>query len=129
LLKGFQALKAPILITEQYPEKLGATVQELTQYSSKITPIAKTCFSCYRDPLFKKTLKREYKKVTAVALAGIEAHVCLYQTAYDLLQEGYRVEIVEDAISSRTASNREIGIKRILQLGAFSTSVEMSQRA
>lgn len=124
LVQAFQILDQPILLTEQYPEKLGPTVDVLQQGLNDYQPIAKTSFSAYRESVFRKAVK-QLGQVTTVVMAGIEAHVCVYQTAYDLLQQGFRVEIVEDAVSSRTSENREIGLKKILQLGAFSTSTEM----
>ncbi|HEY4624267.1 MAG TPA: isochorismatase family protein, partial [Solibacillus sp.] len=61
-----------------------------------------------------------------VLLAGIETHICVYQTAAHLLANGYEVEVIADCVSSRTAGNREVGIQKMLQLGANITSVEMA---
>ena len=61
-----------------------------------------------------------------VLLAGIETHICVYQTAAHLLAKGYEVEVLADCVSSRTAENREVGIEKMLQLGAKITSVEMA---
>ena len=63
--------------------------------------------------------------VTTVLLAGIEAHVCIYQTAVDLLEKNYRVEVVADAVSSRRVSDKEIGLEKIRSAGAALTTVEM----
>ena len=59
-------------------------------------------------------------------LAGIETHICVYQTAADLIANGYEVEVLADCVSSRTVGNREVGLQKMMQLGAGITSVEMA---
>jgi len=124
LAKGAQALGIPILWNEQVPEKLGPTIPELSEALPGLKPMAKSCFSCWKNPAFAEGLRRSGRR--QLLLAGIEAHVCVYQTAMDLIREGYEVHVVADAISSRTASNRAIGLERMTEAGAALTSTEMA---
>jgi nicotinamidase-related amidase len=122
LVRGAGVLDVPVLWTEQNPRGLGATVPELAELLPG-EPIAKLSFSCCGEGPFVEALERVGRK--GVLLAGIEAHVCVYQTAADLLESGYEVEVVADAVSSRTAENKAIALARMRQLGAAITSVEM----
>jgi nicotinamidase-related amidase len=125
IVKGAQVLELPIIWNEQLPEKLGPTLPELANLLATTTqPIAKTSFSCCGNPPFVAALKATRRK--QVLLTGIEAHVCVYQTCLDLLNLGYEVQVVTDAISSRTAENRQIGLKRMKAAGATLTSTEMA---
>jgi nicotinamidase-related amidase len=123
LVRGAAVLDVPVLWTEQNPRGLGATVPELAELLPG-EPIAKLSFSCCGEGAFVEALERVGRK--GVLLAGIEAHVCVYQTAADLLESGYEVEVVADAVSSRTAENKAIALARMGQLGAAITSVEMA---
>jgi nicotinamidase-related amidase len=124
IIKGTQVLDIPIIATEQIPEKLGPTIPELAQLLSGIQPIKKNSFSCCGTIEFMNALETTGRK--QVLLAGMETHVCVYQTAIDLLRSGYDVHIVADAVSSRAAENRTIGLERIREAGAVLTSVEMA---
>jgi nicotinamidase-related amidase len=122
LVKGIQVLEVPLIVTEQYPKGLGPTVKEIADLLPGFKPIAKTSFSCCGD----KAFSREFKKLDRkqVLLAGIESHVCVYQTAADLIGSGYEVHAVGDAISSRTEENRQVGLKMMEGLGVKPTSTE-----
>jgi len=122
MIRGARALDLPILWTEQVPEKLGPTVSEIAALLQEIHPISKATFSCGGCRAFMEALQALGRY--DVLLTGIEAHVCVYQTAVDLLARECRVEVVADAVSSRTAENRAIGIERMRSLGAGITSVE-----
>ena len=123
LIRGMQALEVPIIWMEQIPEKMGPSIPEIrNMLKHNIQPISKTSFSCYLEPEFGKTLTESGRK--QVLLAGIETHVCVYQTAADLVKYGYHVEVLEDCTSSRTESNRNTGLKKIQNTGAGLTSVE-----
>ena len=104
MIRGAQALAVPILWVEQNPAKLGPTIPEVAELLPALAPIAKTSFSCAGNPAFMAELERLGRK--QVLVVGIEAHVCVYQTATDLLGAGYTVEVVEDAVASRIASNK-----------------------
>ena len=86
-------------------------------------PIIKSEFSCVKNEEFSDIIKDE--KYNHFLLCGIETHVCVYQTAKDLLILGHGVEIIVDGVSSRTELNRKIGIEKITSLGGKVTSVEM----
>jgi nicotinamidase-related amidase len=124
MIKGAKVLGIPVLWTEQYPEGLGATIPELANLMTGNQPLVKDTFSCWGDENFVNALKATGRK--GVFLTGIETHVCVYQTARDLLAKGFEVELVVDAVSSRTAANRELGIARIKDMGAGVISTEMS---
>ena len=116
LIRGAQILGVPILITEQYVKGLGQTVAPLRQALGKAyKPIEKSCFSGYRE------LDRKQ-----VIVAGVETHVCVYQTVSDLLANGYEVTLVADALSSRIIENRETALRRMMSDGAKLSSTEMA---
>lgn len=123
LIKGAQLLDIPIIWTEQLPEKLGATTKRISALLANQKPIVKNEFSCVKNVEFLDLLEK--KEYNHFLLCGIETHVCVYQTAKDLIDLGYEVELIADAVSSRTELNRNIGIERITSLGGKITSVEM----
>jgi nicotinamidase-related amidase len=123
LIQGCKALNLPVLITEQIPAKLGATIPQLGRELDGIQPIAKETFSCWDDQNFREQLKALSRR--QVVLSGIESHVCVYQTALDLMINGYTVYLVTDAVSSRTPENRRAGVEAIKSAGAHLTSTEM----
>ena len=123
LIKGFQLFKLPVIITEQVPEKLGNTIEEIASLFDAVDPIVKSSFSCLGESKFLEKLE----KINAndIILAGIESHVCVYQTSYDLLQKNKHVEVVADSISSRNINDHNTAIGRMKMDGASLTSVEM----
>ena len=124
LVKGAQILGIPIILTEQNPKGLGLTVPEVASLLPDIKPITKFSFSCCDVEFFSKELKASRRK--QVLLTGIETHVCIYQTALDLLSAGYEVQIVADCVSSRTLENKQIALQRMTNEGAKITSAEMA---
>jgi len=122
LIKGIKVLEIPILLTEQYPQGLGTTIPEIAQLLLDSKPIPKICFSCCGDAGFLQELKKLNRK--QVLIAGIESHVCVYQTAADLIVADYEVYAISDTIFSRTDQNRDIGLNMMTQLGAKLTSTE-----
>ena len=123
LIRGARALELPILWLEQYPKGLGPTVPEVAELLVDREPVAKTCFSGCGQAEFCEQLRASGCR--QLLLAGIETHICVYQTARDLLAQGYHVEVVADAVSSRTPENRQIGLDKMALHGAEITSVEM----
>lgn len=122
LISGMQILKIPVMVTEQYPKGLGNTHPSI-ELPPKVSLHEKICFSSIQcDPLLEE-LKAE--AVTDLVLCGLEAHICVLQTALDALNSGFRVHVVADAVSSRFEENKTLGLKRIQQSGAYLTSVEM----
>jgi len=122
LVRGVRALRIPVMWLEQIPEKLGPTIPELREHLDGLEPVPKRSFSAWGEPAFVSALSGAGRR--QVLLAGIEAHVCVYQTARDLESNGYAVEIVADAVSSRTAENRRMGLQKARDAGARLTSVE-----
>jgi len=123
ILQGMQILKVPVLWLEQTPEKIGKTIPEIRRLLGSQEPVVKACFSCCDSPGFMEKLRDSKRR--QVVLAGIETHVCVYQTAMDLLRAGYRVEVVADAVSSRALQNKQLALERIRQHAGGITSVEM----
>jgi len=124
LIKGAGILNIPMIVTEQVPEKLGATIPEISPLLDTVTPISKSSFSCCGEDRFMREL--EGMKRGQLLITGIESHVCVYQTTADLIRMGYEVHVVTDCISSRTEENRALGIERMRDEGARSTSTEMA---
>ena len=122
LIKGARLLNVPIIWMEQLPDKLGRTVEEVSEHLQGLTPISKDVFSCGQNEEFNKALDKIDPE--NVILAGIETHICVYQTAKDLLDKDYNVEIVADATSTRLEYNKEIGLEKIRRAGGQITSVE-----
>jgi nicotinamidase-related amidase len=122
LLEGMQTLEVPVVVTEQIPEKLGPTRDEFQPFLSG-TSISKTAFSCCGEPMFCKAV--DNLKRTQVILCGIETHVCVYQTALDLLEAGYEVSVVTDAVSSRDPANKALALRRLEVEGVSLTGTEM----
>lgn len=122
MIAGARIFGLPIVVTEQTPEKLGATIPELVPLLTGTEPIRKESFNCCAVPAFMDALAGTSRR--QVLLAGIEAHICVYQTALDLIGAGYELHVVADAVSSRTARNRELALERLRQEGATITSTE-----
>ena len=122
LVRGARVLELPVLWLEQYPEGLGPTIPEVAELLGGQEPLAKTCFSAWGQPEFVRRLEESGRR--QVLVAGIETHICVYQTVRDLRDRGYEVEVVEDAVSSRTAQNKRVGLEKVRAAGAGITSVE-----
>jgi nicotinamidase-related amidase len=126
LVRGSKIVDIPVILTEQYVQGLGPTVpiiRRAFEETSGYEPIEKSCFSGYGCAEFVTATRNLHRKQAIVA--GVEAHVCVYQTVGDLLANGYAVTIVSDAISSRTEANKEIAIRRMISDGAKLSSTEM----
>jgi nicotinamidase-related amidase len=121
LVRGAKVLDVPVLATEQNPKGLGPTVEEVRPHLPS-APIPKMAFSCCGEPTVVEALEATGRR--QVLLAGIETHICVYQTARDLLARGCKVHVVADAVSSRTPQNREVGLAKMRAAGAEITSVE-----
>lgn len=124
LIQAAKLLEIPILWCQQAPEALGPTVPEIAELLTGIEPIDKASFSCCGEEKFSAELNSLAKE--QVLLCGIETHVCIYQTAMDLMEGGLEVTIVADAVSSRTGQNRQIALARLAAEGAQVRSTEMT---
>jgi nicotinamidase-related amidase len=127
LIRGFHLLDIPIVVTEQYTKGLGPTVPELAaalRETAGYTPVEKSCFSAYGCGEFLSAMRLARRKQLIVA--GIETHVCVYQTVKDLLAADYDVTVVADAVSSRSTENRDIALRRMTADGAKLSTTEMA---
>ncbi len=124
LIRACKLLGVPVVHTEQYPKGLGQTVDELEELIGEETPFEKLSFSCCGNDGFMKRLRTLGRN--DILVVGMETHVCVYQTCVELLEFGYNVHLVTDAVSSRTDENRALGIRRIERAGAVPTSTEMA---
>ena len=125
LAEGFGILDRPVLISEQYPKGLGHTVPEVEDRLPAFTDrVEKMRFSACGVEGFEKALTRA--RCTTWVVCGVETHVCVNQTVLDLLERGFEVHVAEDAVSSRAATNRRVGLEKMLAAGARATSAEMA---
>lgn len=115
LIKAAKILDIPILWCQQCPDALGPTVPEIAQLLTDNEPINKSAFSCCGVEQFN--IKLNDLKRRQILLCGIETHVCVYQTSVDLLRKGLSVDVVADAVSSRTPENKQIAINRMVAEG------------
>jgi nicotinamidase-related amidase len=124
LIQAAKILEIPILWCQQVPVALGPTVPEIAELLAGAEPIDKASFSCAGHEPFNAKLKSLGRKQTL--LCGIETHVCIYQTAMDLFGQGREVTVIADAVSSRTAANKQIALTRLAAEGATIASTEMA---
>ena len=119
LVRGAEAMEVPIVVTEQYPKGLGATVPEVADaLPAGVEPLPKTVFSAASADGFGLRGREQ------AIVCGIESHVCVNQTVLELLDDGTEVHVVADAVGSRTEANRELGLAKAERAGAWLTSVE-----
>ena len=122
MVKGARLLGLPILWAEQNPAGLGPTVPEIAELLPDQRPLSKFSFSCCGSEEFMQDLKAVNRKNMLVA--GIEAHVCVYQTVADLIYRQFDVQVVADAVASRTPENKHIGLEKSKEAGAGITGTE-----
>ncbi len=121
LIKGMKILGVPIFYTEQYPRGLGETARELKELLED-EAIQKMSFSCSgAKDLFPMLIERN---LSQIVLCGIESHVCIQQTALDLIANGFQVDLPADAVSSRRIIDYETALKRISGNGGEVTTTE-----
>ncbi len=124
LVKISKLLRIPIIITEQYPQGLGKTVPELVQeLGEHYSPIEKTTFSCFGSQEFRERVSEIGRK--NLLITGIEAHICVYQTAVDAASLGYRPVVVYDATSSRLELDYRVMLYRLLGKGIDVATTDM----
>ncbi len=123
LLRLARTLSLPVVLTTQYARGLGPTIPEILS-AAGVTPLDKLTFGCFGDPAFAERLAALGDRGQLV-VTGIESHICVAQTVFGALDAGYEVHIASDAVSSRTAQNREVGLARMERAGAFLSSAEM----
>ncbi len=116
LIRCAKLLEVPILGTEQIPEKLGSTNEPFATLLENVPKIGKSAFSCWGEPAFCKAFQSLEKR--QVILVGIETHVCIYQTAIDLLEEDIEVFVAADAVASRDPQNKTLALQAMRDAGA-----------
>lgn len=121
LVEAFAVLELPVVTTEQYPKGLGATLPNLADRLPS-PAVEKMTFSCARQPEAMAAIEATGKK--QIVVTGIETHVCVLQTALDLLEKGYEVHVPHDAVNSRRAPDKEWALHRMLAGGAVITTTE-----
>ena len=121
LLQSAALLEIPTIFTEQYPKGLGPTLPELSSYAAGKKAVEKTAFSCCGDPAFNRQLLGDH---TQVILAGMEAHICVLQTALDLIAQGKTVFVLEDAVISRNPENKRNALNRMCEAGVIISNTE-----
>ena len=122
LIRAASLLHIPVVVTEHCPDRIGATVPSLRTLASQV--LAKTHFACTDEPSIGGTLASLRRKQAVVC--GMEAHVCVMQTALGLRQAGYQALLVADAVGSRRESDRDIAIERMRAAGIWVGSSEMT---
>lgn len=122
LIQGLQILGLPLLVTQQYTKGLGETVDEIKSVIKDFQYIEKKDFSCFDEPVVAEKLA--LSGAENVIICGIEAHVCVLQTAIDLKEAGYNPVVVMDCISSRSFDNVDLAAERFRYEGIMMTSLE-----
>jgi nicotinamidase-related amidase len=127
LVRAARMLEVPITISEQYPQGLGPTVDPIREAFANAGLVAdKVEFSCLKnEPLRERLHELRRQGRPQVVVGGIEAHVCVLQTAIDLEAQGFEAFVVADAIGSRSKDSRKLAITRLLKAGADVVDTEM----
>lgn len=117
----------PVLISEQYPKGLGHTVPDVLSACAKPVVVTKTAFSAVREAKIIDRLrkKRSDQRRDQIVLCGVEAHVCVLQTALELVTSGFEVFVTADAISSRHLGSRDVALSRMAHAGVVPVTSEM----
>lgn len=124
-VRGFQILNLPVIITEQYPKGLGRTAEEiLFSLPPDFDVIEKTAFSSCGAAAFLERLKAI--GASQIVLCGLETHICINQTAHDLLNENYEVHLLTDCVSSRFTPDKETALRKMQGNGVVPSTVEMA---
>ena len=122
LLDAARLLEVPVVVSEQYPKGLGATLPDLSAAAPAAERFEKTHFSCLDDPVLRQRLLDDPR--THIVVAGVEAHVCVLATVADLVSHGKWVVVAGDAVPSRNPASRDSACDAMRQLGALVVPVE-----
>jgi nicotinamidase-related amidase len=127
LIKAAKLLGVPVTVSEQYPKGLGHTVAGLKAETGNAPVFEKTAFSCWRDDAIKAHFIKAYESGRPqVIISGIEAHVCVLQTAVHMAQAGFAVYAVADAVSSRATASVGLALERMRHEGVQVINTEMA---
>ena len=124
MISACDLLKIPIFVTEQYPKGLGVTISPIKEALGGKEPLVKMTFSCCGLTQLPKALAENGMR--RIVVVGIESHVCVLQTALDLLARGFQVHIPRDAVSSRHEEDERTALQRMAREGVVITTVEMA---
>lgn len=122
LLDAAAELQLPVVATEQYVKGLGETLPELREKMAAAPRLEKMSFSCCGSPAFVEQLRASGRR--QIVITGMETHVCVLQTVIELLDAGYSVHVVRDAVMSRATANRDTALELMRQAGAVITCTE-----
>lgn len=122
LIRGFEILSCPVIITQQYTKGLGESVAAIKEACASFSYIEKSAFSVMGEPAFLDALALSGRK--GIVLCGVETHVCVLQSALDMLEGGYDVFLAVDAVSSRKERDERAAITRMVQAGVTPVTVE-----
>lgn len=122
LIELSKMLNVPVVLTEQYPKGLGQAVAAIKDSLPEYKPIEKLAFNCCYEPHFIDEIKKLNKKT--ILITGMETHICVLQTCIGLLNEGYNVYLVRDAVCSRAKENWKTGMEFMRDAGAVITCTE-----
>lgn len=124
-VRGFQILNLPVVVTEQYPKGLGRTAEEIQLVlPDGFEAIEKSSFSSCGAAQFVERLKQS--GIDQVVLCGLEAHICVNQTAHELLDNGFQVHLLMDCVSSRFEIDKVAAIAKMQSSGVIASSIEMA---
>lgn len=124
LIRVARMLEMPVLVTEQYPERLGSTNDRVLDALGDVPRLPKLEFGCLANDAFKAALEATGRR--QLLLIGMETHVCVNQTALEALELGYEVYIVRDAIVSGEKAEYKAGLARMKQAGAVPVTTDMA---
>jgi nicotinamidase-related amidase len=122
LIRGLQVLSVPVCVTQQYSKGLGPTISSIEGLFEPFSHIEKTAFSCCDEPEVIKMIESGRQKF--IILAGIESHVCILQTAIDLLERNFVPVVIGDCISSRNPDDKKVAVHRMRSEGAIISTYE-----
>ena len=122
LAAGLNVMGVPKIVTTQYAKGLGPTVPAVEEALGQFEPIDKSSFSAWNNEEYKAALQKSGRKT--VILMGIETHICVEQTALDLLENGYTVFVPADCVQSRNPVNKELSLRRMEAAGVVITCAE-----
>lgn len=124
-VRGFQVLGLPVIVTEQYPKGLGRTAEEiLFSLPPEFEFVEKTAFSSCGAASFMEKLRET--GAAQIVLCGLETHICVSQTAHDLLNEDFQVHVLTDCVGSRFTTDKDEALKKMHMHGAQPATVEMA---
>lgn len=123
LIEAARELDVPVFLTEQYPAGLGRSMEDVAAAAAGCPVFEKVHFSCMEDRVFAEALAALQRR--QIVLAGMEAHICVVQTAASLLEAGYEVFVVSDATAARSAASEEACLQRLSAAGVGIVTTEM----